>query len=345
MKLGVIARADRRGLAHVTWEAARHLAPERVLLVDMGRLSPGAIHRDWYDDPTVVQFDGTYLPEAEVRRWLAGLDVIYTAETPYDWRLPGWAREAGVGVVVHVMPEFWKAELRDSNPTAWWNPTSWRRDTLPESTRLVPVPYPVDRFGPPAELYDGTGPLRVLHPAGKLAAWDRNGTRLLFQALRGVRRPVHVTVTSQDGMVPRATGLPANVTVDVVKGDRPEYWTGYADHHLMVLPRRYGGLCLPALEGAAAGLGLVMPDCSPNGSLPLCAEIGGTWGETVAMPCGPVRLFQPNYRHLALALNELADDPELVRDGQARAWGQAQLCSWEALTGLWHAELGAAAVP
>jgi glycosyltransferase involved in cell wall biosynthesis len=32
----------------------------------------------------------------------------------------------------------------------------------------------------------------------------------------------------------------------------------------LILPRRYGGLCLPMNEALLSGLPVIMPDCSPN---------------------------------------------------------------------------------
>jgi hypothetical protein len=42
---------------------------------------------------------------------------------------------------------------------------------------------------------------------------------------------------------------PANVTTD----ERTDYWAVYDDVSLLLLPRRYGGLCLPMQEAAACG--------------------------------------------------------------------------------------------
>lgn len=347
MKLGLIARADNRGLGTLTWQVHRHLNPERTLVVDMGRLSPMPMHLDRYPGATVVKFDGHRLtPEATVREWIAGLDVIYSAETLYDWRLAGWAADASVGTVVHAMPEFYRHGPGNPDwphPTAWWVPTTWRQDQVP-GARLVPVPCPVDRF-PTLELWQRavTDPVRFLHTAGKLAAWDRNGTRLLLQALRYVTVPVQVTIWTQDSQVPRQLRMPAHVDLRIVADDRPEWWAGYTDHDVLLLPRRYGGLCLPALEAAAAGLALVMPYCSPNGELPLAAGIATELGETVTMPCGPVRLHNPSARHLAQIISDLARSPHDVMTGQhhARLWAEAS--GWGSPAGqLWVEELAEA---
>ena len=38
----------------------------------------------------------------------------------------------------------------------------------------------------------------------------------------------------------------------------------YKDGEVMILPRRYGGLCLPLWEALASGMPVLMPNISPN---------------------------------------------------------------------------------
>jgi len=340
VKVGVVARADNRGLGNVTWEAARHLAPEGILVVQMsGAQQFGGWHPDRFTDlaprVAVARFDGHgFVNEVEVRQWLEGLDVIYTAETAYDWRLIEWAHDQSVGTVVHVMPEFFKHTLLPGlpKPRAWWAPTPWRLDKLPPDTRLVPVPVALDRFPDAYEPYTG-GPLRVLHPAGKLAMGDRNGTRLLLAVLRRARRPMEVTILSQDGAVPAYRQTSRAVTLNVVQGDRPHYWDGYYGHHLCVIPRQYGGLCLPAQEAAAAGLPLLMTDCEPNRSFYPAALLPAQLHGAVGTPAGPVALYRPDTGRMGAILESIGETELADLAWQSFAWAQSH--SWEALRHLW----------
>jgi hypothetical protein len=346
VKVGLVVRADNRGLGNVTWEAARHLDVDRILIIQMGGSQAfGGWHPERYEGLArwviTLPFDGHQLDKRHVVNWLDGLDVAYSAETFYDWRMVEWARELGVGTVCHVMPEFFKHHRQKDlpPPTAWWAPTPWRLDQLPNSTRLVPVPVALDRFPDAYEPYTG-GELRVLHPAGKLAMADRNGTRLLLMTLRRAKRPMTVTVLSQDGQVPAYRQVTRHITLDVVKGDRPHYWDGYYGHHLCVIPRQYGGLCLPAQEAAAAGLPLMMTDCSPNDWYP--AELlPATLTGAVGAPCGPLATYRPDPMKLAARLDAITADELGDLAWQSFAWAQAH--SWEALHELWLAELALAA--
>lgn len=337
----MLARGEDRGLGIQTWEFYRHVRPERTLLVDMGQLARGfPSHPDRYPDATVVPFDGGQLPEPKVREWLDGLDVVFTAETFYDWHLVDWARDAGVATVCQLNPEFYRhATEQLSHPSAWWAPTPWRLDTLPERTRLVPVPVATDRFA--ASRPNPTTRLRVLHVAGHRAAGDRNGTTQLAQALRLVREPMTVRMLTQDPRLP-ALRTPPWVDLGIEAGGRGDYWDLYDDADVLVLPRRYGGLCLPVQEAMAAGLAVVMPDVSPNDWWPTIRVPATSRGE-LNTPTGPVPLYAASPPRLAAKLDHLATSPSAVRVAQSKARTWAARNSWTQLLPRYIAELERAA--
>lgn len=335
VKLGILARAEDRGLGIQTWEAVRHLDPERVLVVDVGAHERFGLHLDRYPGATVVRLDekGWTLPEAETRAWLDGLDVVFTCETFYDARFARWARAAGVRTVVQANPEFirpeWDlADLAD----VWWNPSTWRMDTFPAGSRHMPVPVALDRFTPST----GEHPPRFFHTVGKWAAGDRNGTTLLQQSLRYVRQPVRVTIAAQERILRTTTRSRARVEYRVQ--NVADYWRLYDGHEVLVLPRRYGGLCLPAQEAMAAGLAVLMPDTSPNTDmwpvLPLPCRNHGI----IDVPAGRIPLVECDPTMLARILVRLHGDPaevEALRAG-SRAWAAAH--SWDVLRPVYLAE-------
>lgn len=343
MKVGLIARGEDRGLGHMTWEFQRAMAPDRTLLIDMGPLGRGfPTHPDRYPGATVARFDGAQLPERIVRPWLDGLDVLYSAETFYDWQVCRWADEAGVATVLHVMPEFHRHHDEGHGlpePTAWWAPTPWRMDRLPAATRLVPVPVALDRWPTPV-MQDPHRPVRILHVAGHRALADRNGTSLFLQALRTTQRPIEVTLSGQDGRLP-AVRTPRHIKLASRPSGSADYWSMYADHDLLVMPRRYGGLCLPAQEAMAAGLGLLMPDCPPNSwwpSWPIPARPGGD----VRTPCGEVATWTASTTAIGMALGHFSDDRDALAALQARSRAWAAEHSWETLAPVYEAELASA---
>lgn len=318
MNVGVIARADDRGLGNQTWEVCRHLQPDRVLVVRVpGSERQGfAPHLDRFPGATVVTVDESdwSLPVDEVRSWLDGLDVVWSAESLYDGRLPSWARDQHVATVVQVNPEFWFPGQH--RPDVVWSATDWRLDTLPADTRVVPMPVPVDRW--PAII---EGSRRILHVAGRPATGDRNGSDIVARALHHL-----------DG-------------VDVVVMNQLDcplehYWDLYHDFAALLLPRRYGGLCLPANEACGAGLVPIMSDLPPNRHWPIIPipmhEIG-----TVKLPAGKVPQFDADPAAVAGIIRTFLDGDVDERRRQARRWADDH--SWDALLPLWQEELGRAA--
>lgn len=271
MRVGLIARGEDRGLGIQTWEWSRAMRPDATLLVDMGQLGGGfPLHHGRYSSSTMVAaFDGVKFRDKQlVRTWLEQIDVAYTAETFYDTRLPGWCEEHGVRLAVHINPEFWKwqREARAWPAMRWWAPTAWRLDHLPVTTNVVPVPVPLDRWPVPAPERDE--PVFV-HVVGHRAAADRNGTSLLLAAVQRINVPFRLRLITQGDRPMHPPRVASCVTVEQHTMGVEDYWRLYEDADVLVMPRRYGGLCLPANEAAGAGLALVMTDCSPNTRWPI----------------------------------------------------------------------------
>lgn len=338
MKIGAVVRAEDRGIGIQSWEFCRAMHPERVLVIDMGELAGGfPPHLDRYPGATVVHYDRGQLPEGQVREWLRGLDVVFTVETFYDWRLPRWADEAGAATVVQLNPEFMRpVEELPSVPTRWWAPTTWRLEHLPPETRVVPVPVADDRF--PFRPPERAGQLRVLHVAGHRAMADRNGTQVVLQATPRLAN-MHLTIISQD---PGRLGAPrgrGTLRVSVRTGGVTDYWQLYAGQDVLVLPRRYGGLCLPVQEAMAAGLAVVMSDAEPQRSTWPVLTVPSAMGPPKhRCPGGRLALANARPDQLSSALNRLGRDPEaLVKLQEASvAWAKAN--RWSALRPLYEQE-------
>lgn len=341
MKIGLVARCEDRGLGVMT--AAFHwwMRPDKTLLIrPTPRLARGfRQYPERFPDATVLDWDGGLLPEADCRAFLEGLDVVYSAETWYDQRLVEWAREAGVATVLHVMPELWNADW--PRPTRLWLPTTWRAELMPEHD-VVPVPVE-----PPAETVDlnTDGPLRVLHMAGHRAMADRNGTLTFLMALRNVRASVAATMLCQDRRGPRAQGVPARVRYRAVLGPQESVAPHLLAHDVLVMPRRYGGLCLPVQEALAHGLAVVMPNCVPNADWPLLAVRTEDDGveRSITTAAGTIPLANVRPQDLATAIDTLSEDRSLlaVLQAQARKWATQH--AWPHMVEHYRAKLAEAA--
>jgi hypothetical protein len=304
----------------------RNMPVHDTLLVRM----PGVYGPDspeLYPRAVNVAFDTreATLPEATVRDWLSGLDVVYTAETPYDWRMPQWCKDAGVKLVVHGMPEFYVHENpmagKLDHPDQWWWPTSWRTDVLPKG-RVMPVPHNV------RERRRSDDPrLHILHVIGHRAIFDRNGTDLVVQALRSIQVPVKVTIHAFEGGIPHI-GRNPNVEVDLHLEPTDDRWAMFDDQDVLLMPRRYGGLCLPALEAASCGLIVAMPDCSPNEEL-AAVRFPCVSRRRLNLPGGSIPAFDADARQIAASIKWLARQLQHDHLAPQREEQKALLPTWD----------------
>lgn len=348
MKVGLIARAEDRGLGIQSWEFYKAMKPDATLVVDMGELARGFVnHWDRYPDGKRVGFDGhRFLDTSAVIDFVTSVDVIYVAETAYDWRLPDWCAAGSTGLVVQVNPEFYRHE-RDAtlpHPSTWWVATQWRMSKMPEGTRVVPVPAPTHLWedGLATPELDPERPLRWVHVVGHRAAGDRNGTTLLLQAARALL-PCTIDMTTQGDRLPAARGFAPGVEVNyLTDGNRPDRRDLYRGYDALVLPRRYGGLCLPALEAMAGGLMVMMPDCIPNRMWP-GPRVPTTKGGAMRTHTGRIPLYHAQVPEMVKMMNAFNRDLGAVATEQMRARQWALDNDWDALRPLYVEELELAA--
>jgi glycosyltransferase involved in cell wall biosynthesis len=324
----LIARADNRGLGQQTWAVQRNLHPAKTMVVDCPSMQPLQLHTDRFPGAHIVRGLPTELDYAQ---FLDGLDVVYTAETGYGdlWSI---ANRMGVRTVLHANYEF--LDLRDQ-PTVWAAPSLWNFDRWPAGTTHLPVPIETDRFPITEKPLTAS---RFLHIVGRPAIHDRNGTVDLLLALQHVTAPITVTVTCQQpGYVSSLISehnihTPNNVTLVVDSADRDDYWTVYDNQHAMILPRRFGGLCLPANEAIGAGIPFIMPNIEPN-NLWLC----GAW-LTEAIHAGEfsakqhIQFYRTDPQVLAAKIDQLALDEDFYGHSVYMARNLRKALSWETLT-------------
>lgn len=332
MRVGVVTPGTDRGLGIQSWEAARNLDASVLLVETKDPSAP--THPERFPGATVARWAAGLDPRVVIP-WLRTVDVVYAAETFYDPRFTKWARANDTRTVLHANPEFWTGADR---PDLLWTATPWRRDAMPPETEVVPFPVAVDRFEVAPQFTSAGRKPHWLHVAGKRALADRNGTDLLLAALPHLTEPCVVRIAVQHGEVPSLPKTAPGVEVYVTTA-RPDYWALYAGHDALVMPRRYGGLCLPVQEAMAAGLAVVMPDVSPNDTWPT-VRVPAEFARKVTMPCGRVPTYDVRPEVLASMMDQLAD-PETMAlwQGRSREWAQAH--SWDALRPAWLSKMAA----
>lgn len=332
MRLGLIARADHRGLAIQTAGVHRALQPLKTLIIDCPSANPLPLHLDQFHGDGVSVVKG-WPTERDFRPFLDGLDVVYTAECDYtrDGTLYRLAESMGVKTVLHLNFELFDHGRNPSlpRPSLFAAPSMWRYDEIPEPKKFLPVPIDLDAFPTHPLASKAT---RFLHVIGRPAVNDRNGTADLLDALAYVQSPITVTITCQDdhyvsGLL-ASRRIPRHITVDVRTGDANHYTDLYEGQDVLVLPRRFAGLCLPANEALGAGMPVVMPDISPNNTwLPsdwlVPAEKHGEF-----MAKTRVEVFSADHRALAAKIDQFATDPAFYATSADTARRIAKELSW-----------------
>ncbi len=330
-RLGIVARADRTGLAAQMHEMWKHMNPAATLVVDLSRFGfPCEIER-YEGDPNVTVWDAPHFfscmwaPERVIDEFLEKVDVVFCAETCYNHYIYSRAREKGIKTVLQPNYEFfeWAIHPELPKPDVLACPTSWHiEDTkriCPEC-EVIELPCPVD-----TEVFNFTQrtELRtILHSAGTIAQDDRAGTLVLIEAMKHVKQDVRCVFRAQKTL---PYVVPSNcVAVYESFYDRRDIYT---DEDVFVLPRRYGGNCLPAFEAAALGMPVIMPAVAPQFpdwiTTPIDASPGPNFqAHTLIETCNPDPIDLVN------TIDYLARNPHIVKfqSDESRKWAQSR--SW-----------------
>lgn len=333
MRVGVIVRVDDRGLGMQTQDVARALAPCEVLVVmpTPDKAQHYVQRPELYPGAPAVMWDGEYFDDLRlVGKWLRKVDVIYSAETFYDDRLLALADAMGVATVQHVNPEFFRPERPPA--TQVWLPTPWRQEHFPGSV-VMPMPVAIEEAHPAAEASET---VEVLHVVGRRATGDRNGTSQVLAALKWMQGPSTLRVTTQDNRLPAPTRIPHGVHYRPEMRNVANRWDLYRGAHVLVMPRRFGGLCLPVLEAMASGCAVVMTDTSPNETWPtIRCSVHDEQPIELETMAGPIRLVSANPRSLAHEINRLVTEPAWLAENRVASVQWAEQNTWDRLRSTW----------
>lgn len=292
MRLTLLVRADETGLGYQTRAYYKHLKPNKTVIIDISNLNGNIQHYDWYQDAHLIKG----LPNHEqVKSILSDTDVLLTAETPYNLDLYRIARENGIKTICVENPEFYDHikypdfELPDVIilPSKWQE-AEIRRHAKSKGTKVFQIHHPVDREDIHFRLRTT---LKPLHIAGKPAANDRNGTWDFLQAC-----PNGVVITQDSRLAQHIKRKYRNARV--IENVTDQNWM-YQTGDILVLPRKYGGNCLPLNEALASGMPVIMPDIEPNNHI-----LPKEW----LVPARHIGEFYPRTK-----VNIYQADPDLLR--------------------------------
>lgn len=350
MKLGLIARADNSGLGMQTWEFYRHMEPAKTMVVDISKMNGNKQFPERYPErATFVR--GIPTPN-DIDEFLEGLDCVFVAEAPYNFYLYSRARELGVKTAVQYNYEFfdWFSYPWYPMPDMLVAPSQWHYQEIQDfcdqnGLKHVYLHCPVDRERLPLQKRDFIDGRRTfLHLAGKSAAYDRNGTETVIQAAKllktgakilikfqGEQGLAHQATKSIDDYYREAYGIDPD-RLEITVSEAQDYWQNYDQGMIMLLPRRYGGNCLPLNEALSTGMPVIMPDIDPNNKF-----LPSTW----LLPAEKVGEFTPRtkidiYGVNPAVLAEFIDSCTNMKDANLSAYSYeankiADTISWETM--------------
>jgi glycosyltransferase involved in cell wall biosynthesis len=271
MRLGIIARADKTGLGNQTKELVDMLKPDKVLLIDSSHFNGNRQYPEWYEGYNVTKTQAGFMSNMEVNAFLNEVDVIISCEIFYNRRLAALAHRRGIKTILQYNYEFFEYFVVDGmrQPDILLSPTTWHLGYMDKhfgsKSKVMHLPPPTT-----TEIFDNAKQVnmakthkRILHVAGKRAAKDRNGTDIVIEMLKYSKADYELVVTVQGDFKPECSD-PRLTINNSNPDDRGELYSGF---DLMVLPRKYGGLCLPMNEALLSGLPVIMTNVSPNNDI------------------------------------------------------------------------------
>lgn len=276
MKLGLWgARMDNSGLGIQTLEFYNHMKPAKTLVVDISALekTPDRVMKQYperYPDATFIY---GFPNDQDMRDFLTDLDVVFVAESAYNNDFYRIAREMGVKTAVQYNYEFfdWLVYTHFTKPDMFIAPSSWHYDDIDnwvnqinqaEGTNYkhVYLHCPVNRDK--IKFRHVETATNFVHIAGRPAAHDRNGTYTFLHAIQMSEGLLSGTVYTQD------KNLEGEIHSEFpsvrVRTNIIDYAEIYQKGSVLVLPRKYGGNCLPMNEALAAGMPVIMSKLSPQ---------------------------------------------------------------------------------
>jgi glycosyltransferase involved in cell wall biosynthesis len=318
VKLGILVRANNGGLGWQTAALCRMLEPSKVMIIDSQPFNGAAVRQypERFAEYESMITNG-FPTDAECHRFLDGLTHVLTCETFYNYELLREAQRRGIKTFLQANFEF-ADHLTNRDlplPTKFLAPSPWKLDVMNrqfgERVVLLPPPAFSCDFASARLANQGRkGRRRFLHVVGKPAAGDRNGTMLLMYAMQRSRADFELVVKSQKPLQPIIKDK--RITWDSSAPD--DQWRLYAGFDALIMPRRYGGLCLPRNEALTSGLPVIMSNTSPNDAiLPADWLVPGAFngGFTSRVP---IPYFNVNVAALARKLDEWATMPDEALD-------------------------------
>ncbi len=318
MRIGIIARADKTGLGNQTKELVDMIKPDKILLIDSSHFNGNKQYPEWYDGYNVTKTQAGFVSNMEVNDFLNGIDVVLSCEIFYNKKLSALAYRRNIKTVLQYNYEFFEYFVIDGMrlPSVLLAPSVWNMDIMERGfghkSELIYLPPPTNPKPFEETKYINTYKQhnRILHIAGKRANSDRNGTDIVVEMLKYSKADYQLIIKVQGDYEPQYKDkrlLIDNSNPD----DRSDLYKGF---DLMVLPRKYGGLCLPMNEALMCGLPVIMTDISPNNHI-LPAEwlVQAEWKDKIEFK-GLTDIYETDPKELAKIVDDFFINKDIARE-------------------------------
>lgn len=325
MRVGAVLRMDFTGLGIQSKEFFDHI-PCKALVIDSTPLNGYQQNPNWYPGQQIVKVlpgNQMKISDEVMAEFLNDVDIVMTFETPYEYSLYQRCRDRNIRSLLQLNYEFLEYPLQfHPTPDVFASPSMWHYEDIPQPKMFLPVPVNTKKIKP-AKPKEKT----FLHIYGKQAVHDRNGTLTFMQSLQYVQNKITVIVRGQHHIT--LPSVPPNIKLIQDFTNKDNYWENYTGG-VLVMPRRYGGLCLPMQESIACEMPVIATDISPNNTW-LPKEWLVSARHERSFKCKQhVDVFEANPRELAAKIDEFCDK-EYYHNAVAIAKDIKSKISWEAL--------------
>lgn len=270
-KVGLIAFANDGGLGAQTRRLAKLINPDVIMVINSQGFSKNKRqHFDWYEwHPNYFIVDGMPGNKA-VQLFLQNLTHAFIVENPYNFGLVYWGQKQGTKVYCQSNYEFnqnldqpWLPVVdKFLMPSHWMIPDMVERFGADRVQYLPPAIDPAEFTKAREANLKRRGKKRFLHLIGTAAAQDRNGTLDLLDAVKLTKEDFELVIRSQHPLSMDVYLDDPRVQYEVNNWD--ENWELYNDFDALLLPRRWGGLCLPMHEALFSALPVLMTEVTPQ---------------------------------------------------------------------------------
>lgn len=343
IKLGILAYATDTGLGNQTRNYVKYIVKDpKILAIDLHRFNRMPVHKEWY--PNVWAWTNGFPSNEECAEFVKGLDCILYAENPLNYNLLKYARKAGVKTISAYNFEFLDY-FNDKKrilppPDLFAAPAKWNLDRV-RSLNFAPVielPVPIETDKIPQRKINKLE--TIIHIIGRPAFKDRNNTVDFLRAIsllgNRFRYKIFVQPPTDDKakqyfkpILEQIKQSRKNIDIEVIE-NVDNYADIYREGDLLVLPRRYGGLCLPMQEALSSGIPVIMTDIEPNNTRLPKEWLVPAYPHEVFNYYTEIDVFRTEPAELAQVIAQFAD-PSFMTQQNKVAIKIAKDYSWESM--------------